>query len=325
MRKIRFGIMGYAAIAKRALIPALLKANNASLHALASGKEESRRVAASLYPFEKMYDNYEDLLADPLVEAVYIPLPNALHKEWAIKAMRRGKHVLCEKPMALTKEDALDMAEESRKNGVLLMEAFMYRFHNKAKLIQKLLNEDLIGEVRFMSAAYSFVFDRDEDHRLVKEMGGGSFWDVGCYPVNLAGMVFQQMPVSVSAMKTEKRGVDFSLSALLQYQSGALCSVSGGFDAQSAQLTQINGTKGSLVFQDVFLGPPSPVKLYQNGVLMEYPVQDCDSYQNQVEDFAGAILEGREPAFKLEETIRNTELITRILNAAETHTGMGGT
>ncbi len=317
MKKIRFGILGYAAIAVGALIPALQKAGNACFYALASSKPESRAEAKTKYNVQKVYDTYAALLDDPEVDAVYIPLPNALHKEWAIKAMRKGKHVLCEKPMALTREDAVQMAQESQANKVLLMEAFMFRFHEKTRLVQSLVKDSLIGDIRHVSSGFSFVFGRDEDHRLVKEMGGGSFWDVGCYPINMVGMLMQDSPVSISAVKTEKFGVDFSLTALLQYASGAICTVSGGFDAQSAQVTVINGTKGSLLLRDSFMGPASPVLFTSNGETREYKVAECDSYLNQVEDFSGAIITGGQPSFSLEETVRNITLITQILEKAE--------
>lgn len=316
MKKIRFGILGYAGIAVRAMIPALMKSANADFYALASGKAESREEARIKHPSLVVYERYEDLLCDPSVDAVYIPLPNSLHKEWAVKAMRAKKHVLCEKPMALSKEDALEMAEESGKNGVLLMEAFMYRFHNKTKLLQQLLADDLVGDIRHVASGFSFVFNRPGDYRNTKEMGGGAFWDVGCYAVNMAGLIFQEEPVSVSAVINEKNGIDVSLTALLQYASGAACTVTGGFDAQSMQVTLINGTKGSLLLRDSFLGPATPILHLKDNVVREIKVEDCDSYAAQVKAFSDAVLTGGKPPFPLEETIRNIDLIARILDAA---------
>lgn len=316
MKKIRFGILGYAGIAVRALIPALMKTKNAALYALASGKAESRDEARAKHPSLVVYERYEDLLNDPAVDAVYIPLPNSLHKEWAIKAMRAKKHVLCEKPMALTTEDALEMAEESRKNSVVLMEAFMYRFHNKTKLLQKLLSDGLIGDIRHVSSGFSFVFDRPGDYRNQKEMGGGAFWDVGCYAVNMAGLIFQEEPVTISAVKNEKNGIDVSLTALLQYPSGATCTVTGGFDSQSMQVTQINGTMGSLLLRDSFLGPATPILHLKDNKVTEIKAEECDCYAAQVEAFSDAVLTGCQPPFSLEETIRNIDLIVRILDAA---------
>ena len=316
MDRVRFGILGYAGIAVRALIPALMKTKNAVFYALASGKAESRNEARIKYPSLVVYERYEELLNDPSVDAVYIPLPNSLHKEWAIKAMRAKKHVLCEKPMVLSKEDALEMAEESRKNGVVLMEAFMFRFHNKTKLLQKLLADGLIGDIRHVSSGFSFVFDNPGDYRNKQEMGGGAFWDVGCYAVNMAGLLFQDKPVSVCAVKTEKNGIDVSLTALLQYSSGATCTVTGGFDAQSMQITQINGTKGSLLLRDSFLGPATPILYLKGNKVTEIMVEECDSYVAEVEAFSHGIQIGGQAPFPLEETIRNIDLIVQILDAA---------
>ncbi len=317
MKKLRFGILGYAGIAVRALIPALLKANNASLYALASNKAESRAQAGANYPIEKIYDSYEALINDPLVDAVYIPLPNHLHKEWAIKALRAKKHVLCEKPLALTAKDAMEMAQESNKNGVLLMEAFMFRFHNKTRLLQQMLYEGVIGEVKKVNTSFSFVFDKPGDYRNNKDMGGGSFFDVGCYAVNMAGLIFKELPQKISAFKTEENGIDMALTALLQYPSGAIATVSGGFDAQSFQVTEINGTKGSLLLRDSFLGPASPILCMKDGVITEYAVEENDSYQSQVEAFSDAAMNGEDAPFNLLESIRNLTLINQIMEAAE--------
>ncbi len=316
-KQVRFGVLGYASIARRELIPALVDAENAVPYALASQKEESRKAAQKEFDFAKIYGSYDDLLKDKDVEAVYIPLPNHLHKEWTIKAARAGKHVLCEKPMALTREDCEEMAAEARKNGVLLMEAFMYRFTLRTRKLRELLAQKAVGDIQHVNSAFCFYNDKEDDVRFYKEMGGGAFWDVGCYPVNLMGLIMGEEPVSVRALKTDRRGVDFGLSAVLKYRSGAVCTVTGSFSANSAQVTEINGTKGSLVMRDSFDEVGSPILLIRDGKTEEIAVPASDRYLLQVTDFCDAVLTGRQPGFSLEETIRNVGLIQRIYQAAE--------
>lgn len=316
-KQVQFGVLGYARIAKNELIPAMLEASNARPYAIASQKAESRQEAVKKFGFEKVYGSYEELLADPKVDAVYIPLPNALHKEWVIKAANAGKHVLCEKPLALTRADCLEMIKACRDNGVKLMEAFMYRFTTRTKMLKALLDEQIIGEVKNVNSTFRFYLDRPNDVRINPELGGGALWDVGCYPVNLIGMIMGEEPLSFCAQKIEKYGVDYSLSAVLKYRSGALCTVNCGFDAQSTMLTEINGTSGSLLVRDSFHETDTPFLLIREGKTEEVPLPACKRYVLEIEDFSDAILHNREPGFSLEETVRNVGLIEQILKAAK--------
>ncbi len=316
-RQIRFGILGYASIARREVIPAIELAENAVNYALASGKAESRQAAKEAFGFEKLYGDYDALLKDKEVEAVYIPLPNGLHKEWTIKAARAGKHVLCEKPMALTREDCLEMISACEENGVKLMEAFMYRFTSRIQTLKKLLDSGAIGEVRHINSTFRFYNNRVKDVRFDPALGGGSLWDVGCYPINLIGMIMGEEPVSLCAQKTEKHGVDYSLTAVMKYRSGALCTASCGFDSDSALVSEINGSTGGILMRDSFHETDTPILLIRDGIAEEIPVPACRRYVLEVEDFADAIINRRDPGFSLKETVRNIGLIQRILQAAE--------
>ncbi len=313
----RFGILGYARIARLHLIPAMLEANNAVPYAIASTNPEKLMEAQASFPFEKAYDNYDALLQDPNVDAVYIPLPNSLHKEWTIKAAKAKKHVLCEKPMALTEADCLDMIAACRENGVALMEAFMYRFTQKTAKLKELVDSGAIGEVRHIHSSFRFVMRPGPNIRLDATLGGGSLWDVGCYPVNLIGMLMGEEPASVCALKTQNQGVEYSLDAVLKYKNGAICTLGSGFDSHSGQLTEVNGTLGTLLVQETFDGTGLPILLYKDGAVTEIPVPECNRYVMEIEDFADAVLQSREPAFSLAETVRNIRLINKILDAAK--------
>jgi len=314
---IRFGVLGYARIARLYLIPAMMEAKNAIPYAIASTNPAKLQEAQKTFGFVKAYSDYDSLLLDPDVDAVYIPLPNSLHKEWTIKAAKAGKHVLCEKPMALTEADCLDMIAACREGGVKLMEAFMYRFTVKIAKLKELLASGTIGEVRHIHSTFRFVMQEGPNIRLDPALGGGSLWDVGCYPVNLIGMILQDEPISVCAMKTVRQGVEFSLDAVLKYENGAICTLGSGFDSHTAQLTELSGTEGTILVQDSFDGTDVPILLYKNGTITEIPVEASERYVLEIEDFSNAVLMDREPSFTLDETVRNIRLINRILEAAK--------
>ncbi|MDD4080150.1 MAG: Gfo/Idh/MocA family oxidoreductase [Eubacteriales bacterium] len=315
-RKINYGILGYARIARDKVIPGILEARNANLYAVASTNDTRRKQAMDTYPFEKSYDSYQALLDDNRVDAVYIPLPNSMHKEWAIKAARAGKHILCEKPLALSLEDVDQMTAAARENKVLLMEAFMYRFTTRTQKVKELLGEGIIGEIRHINSTFRFLLEDLSDIRLNAELGGGSLWDVGCYPVNFLGMLMGEEPTDVSALKVARQEVDDSLSAVLRYRNGAIATVNSGLNSQSCMFTEINGTGGTLLIRDTFDDTTTPILLVKDGKTTEIEIAPSKRYVREAEDFADAILNNRPAEISLEETRRNINVILRILKAA---------
>ena len=313
---VRFGVLGYAGIAYKQVLPAMMETKNAVPYAIASRSAEKLTEAAARFGFKKTYLDYDALLNDPDVDAVYIPLPNGLHREWTVKAARAGKHVLCEKPLALTEADCLEMIEACRQNGVKLMEAFMYRFTPRTQMLRELLAKGEIGEVRFISSNWRFLIKDKGNVRVNEALGGGSLRDVGCYPINLIGMIMQDEPVAVCAQKVTFQGVDLALSAVLKYKNGVLCTVSSGFDAQSPVVTEINGTRGTILMRETYDQTDEPILLIKDGVTTELAVPACKRYVLELEAFSAAILENREAPLDLEETVRNNRLIERILKAA---------
>lgn len=316
-RRVRWGILGYAGIARKHVLPAMVKAGNVRLTAIASRSQEKLMEAVSAYGFPKVYGSYEQLLADPEIDAVYIPLPNALHKEWAIRAAEQGKHVLCEKPLALTEADCREMAAAFQKNRVYLMEAFMYRFLPGMKTLKTLLDQGEIGEVRHIYSTHRFYLGDNQNVRVNAALGGGSLRDVGCYPVNLLGWILEDYPVAISAKKNVFQGVDHALAVNLKYPNGVTANISCGFDGHSMKLTEINGTKGGILVRSSFIDSSLPIEVfYGDGRICQIPVEESDCYQLEVEEFSDAVLQGRRPALGLEETIRNCRLIEAILEAA---------
>src|SRR5690625_3641095 len=196
---VRWGIIGNARIAREELIPAIKEANNAELTAIASRSPAAAKDAAETYGFRKFHDSYDALLRDPDVDAVYIPLPNGLHAEWTVKAARAGKHVLCEKPAALTSVEAQRMVEACRVNGVVFMEAFMYQFHPQHQRVRAIVASGEIGQVRLMHSRFAFQLGDPGNVRFDKKLGGGALYDVGCYCIHSSRHILGVEPSGVYA------------------------------------------------------------------------------------------------------------------------------
>jgi D-xylose 1-dehydrogenase (NADP+, D-xylono-1,5-lactone-forming) len=323
-RKIRWGVLGYARIARESVMPAILRADNAELHALASRDASKLAEARTRFPaLAKTCQSYEELLRDPAVDAVYIPLPNSLHREWTIRAAEQGKHVLCEKPLALNAAEVREMIAACASHGVQLMEAFMYRYTDRTRQVREVLRSGVLGEVKFVHASFRFLLANPASIKLKPELGGGALHDVGVYPVNFAGMVADEFaggpgaarPESVSVACVRTGGIDEIFSALLKYPSGLIASLHCGFNAQKRVVAEIIGTKGVLEIADPFFDPPGALVLTCGEERREIPVAASDRYRAEVEDFSAAILEQRAPRLGLAESLRNAEVLDRLFAA----------
>ncbi len=310
---IRWGVLGAARIARLQVIPAIVRCANARLHAVASRDPEKLAEFQALFGSFKAHDSYQALLEDPAVDAVYIPLPNSMHREWAIRAMRCGKHVLCEKPLALNSREAAEMIEVARECKVLLMEAFMYRYTDRMAQISRVLDSGVLGPIRSVNSTFRFLLDRENTIKEKPELGGGALYDVGCYPLNLIGLVAGAEPVSVAVECEKSNGVDINLSALLRYESGLIASLHCGFNAFGRMHSEIVGSDGTLLAPDTFLDDAGQLALHtrQGGALI--PVAASDRYGEEIRDFSAAILENRLPMLSLEESLRNMRTLDCIL------------
>ena len=213
----------------------------------------------------------------PRWNVVYIPLPNSQHREWTIKAAEHGKHVLCEKPMAMNAAECREMIAACAANGVTLMEAFMYRYSDRTRKVLEVLRSGELGDIKFISSSFRYLISRPNPVRLKPELGGGALYDVGCYPVNFIGMVMDEMaragtgkpdatapaPESVSVECVREDGVDMNLSAIVKYPGGVLASVNCGFTANLRLFSEIVGTKGVLEVPVPFFENPGNLVLTQ--------------------------------------------------------------
>ncbi len=319
--RVRWGILSTANIGVKAVAPAIIASTNGRL--VAVGSRDTRR-ASELYSFAphvRISEGYESVLANPEVEAVYIPLPNSLHAEWTIKALQAGKHVLCEKPLAVTTGEATAMIEAARAANVLLMEAFMYRFHPQIVWALEQVNAGSIGPVRLVRSSFSFdIRARPDNIRLNPELAGGSLMDVGCYPLNLSRAVYGRAPLSVAA-RVHTIGpvsVDRATNAVLDYGDGCFALIDSSFGLPSRQVAEIIGESGTITLPVPFTPGKNNVTVFltRNGQMSEKDFSAVDQYQLEVEHFASCIRSGEELARGLGESFENIATIEAIYQAA---------
>ncbi|OQP13836.1 Gfo/Idh/MocA family protein [Geobacillus zalihae] len=318
--KVRFGIMSTAAIAKDVMIPAIRRADYAEVVAIASESGKAKQAAKEL-GIPKAYDSYDQLLDDPDVDAVYISLPNSLHAEWTIKAAKKKKHVLCEKPAALCAEDVRRMIEVCEENGVLFMEAFMYQFHPQHERVKQLLAAGEIGDVKYMRTHFSFYLeDRETNIRMNDELGGGSLFDVGCYCVHSTRHILGAEPIElfVQSHFDSHHSVDLTTNGWMRMENGVLAQFTCSFDMFFKNEYEIIGTKGNIVVSrayrpDVDDGEGRITVATADGNVREETVSG-DQYALQIEHFSRAVLEGTPLLYSLERMIQQA----RALDACRT-------
>ncbi len=321
---VRWGILGTSRHAAMSLIPAFDAAHNATVVAVGSRSATSAARYAGEYGIPTAYGRYEDLLADSSIDAVYIPLPNHLHRAWAIRAAEAGKHVLCEKPIGLNAAEAGDMVRVFRRAGLKLAEAFQWRHHPQAQRVRALVQEGVIGDLRLIDAGFSFMLNRPGDIRGIPETGGGSLYDVGCYPVALARYVTGQEPLSVTAQAHwNAAGIDDLVVATLAFPGDVLAHINCGFVLPLRRYYEVVGTDGSLAVNRAYNPKDDyPGQVVRRGadreVLETIDVGRVNSYTREVEDFSAAVLENRDPLFPAEDAIGNMRVIDAIYEAART-------
>lgn len=318
---VRWGVLSAANIGVKAVSPAIHTSNNGRLVAI--GSQNPHRVADiySFAPNIRVYGDYESVINDPDIDAIYNPLPNSLHAEWTIKALQAGKHVLCEKPLAVTAQEGAEMVAASLSSGRFLMEAFMYRFHPQNVWALEQVQAGVIGPVRLVRASFSFdIRSHPENIRLKPELAGGSLMDVGCYPVNICRAIYGHPPLVVAArISTHKTGgVDMATNAVLDYGDGCFGLLDSSFELPTRQAVEIVGEEGIITIPVPFT--PGTIEgvvfLTKNGQMSEQRFSRVDQYQLQVEHFAHCILTNQEPRLHFSETLENLATIEAIYQAA---------
>jgi xylose dehydrogenase (NAD/NADP) len=318
---VNWGVLGPGFVATRAVMPALRRIREARVLAVAS-RDAARAVqVAETFDIPRSYSSYADLLADPEIDAVYIALPNHLHREWAERAAAAGKHVLCEKPLACNAAEAMAMVRAAERSGVRLMEAVMYRFHPRMRRLHDMIASGAAGTVRAIYAAFSFTLAAQENYRRYREMGGGALLDVGSYCVNAARWFAGIEPVEVQAMAEydSDTGIDRALSGLLRFPSGVIGLVRCGFDVAEQQLLEIAGTAGVIEVPMPFTAwqhDPAPI-FWRRGMDWEtIDIPPADPYEQMVAQFTAAVREGRATPYLPVESVANMGVLDALGRAA---------
>lgn len=317
---VRWGVLGTARFAQSRWIPALLKTPGAIPAAIASRDADRAREAAGRFGFARACGSYEDLLADPGIDAVYIPLPNGLHCRWAVQAAEAGKHVLVEKPAAASLAEAREMASAAGRAGVRLMEAFMPRHHERWRRLRQLVDEGVIGIPRLIQGDFCFTLDDPHNARWDPEQAGGALADVGCYVVNGARYILGQEPVWAfgQARDTDERGVDSTFNGSLEFEWGSmnfLCSFETGFH----QSFTVLGTEGSLELNAPWTARQPPLFLHihsRSGESCDEEFPEGDQYVEMIRHFQGCIRDPDKPLWPAEDGLAQAAALDALRRSA---------
>jgi predicted dehydrogenase len=312
-----WGILGAARINRR-LIPALRASSDNQLVAIASRDPAKAAEYAAEWGIERAHGSYEALLADRDVDVVYVPLPNHLHAEWTIRAARAGKHVLCEKPLALTVDEVDAMAAAAREAGVVVTEGFVYRHQRQTLQVKQLVDGGAVGKVQLVRGTFGFTLDRPNDIRFRPEWGGGCLWDVGCYPLSFARFVLGQEPLEVVGTQVlGPTGVDETFAGQMLFPGGVLAQVDAGFRSNQRTALEIAGTDGTILVRQPWRPEGLPILVTKGEESREIAAGGGeDRFLLEVEDLAESVRTGRPPRVSLAESRGNVAAIVALLRSA---------
>jgi predicted dehydrogenase len=327
LKPVSWGILGCADIALKKVIPAMKRAQLCSIDAIASRTADKAQKAAIGLGIPRHYGSYEALLADSDIEAVYIPLPNHLHAQWTLRAAQAGKHVLCEKPLALSTAQAQEMIDGCRQAGVLLMEAFMYRLHPLWVKVGELLSSGQIGQLQAIQAFFSYHNVDPANIRNIRDFGGGALMDIGCYPINVARMLFGGEPTSVSGVirRDPRFDTDVLSSAILDF-GGRQATFTCSTQLIDDQRVHLVGTEGRLLVEIPFNIPPDiPTRILRfwggdpprapNSEI--YDISPADQYGVQGDAFSRAVRLGEPVPTPPEDALGNLVVIEKLLATSQ--------
>ncbi|MBI3736647.1 Gfo/Idh/MocA family oxidoreductase [Candidatus Sumerlaeota bacterium] len=324
-KPLRWGILGAARIAGKSLIPAM-RASGAEAAAVAASNYARAEEFARAWEIPRVCEGYQQLLENPDVDAVYLPLANGLHKEWAIKSAQAGKPCLCEKPMALTAAGALEIREAFAKAGRLIEEAFMWRHYAQIKWAAERVAAGEIGELRCVNAHFSFTLDRPNDYRWKAAQGGGAFWDIGCYCVNSARRFFECEPAAGSARAQFRQGhgepadslVDESTVGWLDFGNNRFSTFSCSFNSAFSQGIELVGTTARMWIGRPWLqvAQPGRVMIEKDDQKRIQEFEPMNAYVGMIENFTLAVREGRPPIFPAEDGVHQARVMEGLLKSA---------
>ncbi|MDX1777851.1 MAG: Gfo/Idh/MocA family oxidoreductase [Thermodesulfobacteriota bacterium] len=326
---INWGILGNANIARSCIIPAIQSSHNGTVRGLGTRTPSQAEEIANKHNIPHIYPSYQAVIEDPAVDAVYNPLPNHLHHGWTIKALKQGKHVLCEKPLACNTTEATEMVQAARETGKVLMEAFSYRFHPRSQRIKTMVKDGLIGKPHLIRSAFCFQMGEEllqsgNNARLKPEMGGGALMDVGCYGVSLARWILDAEPEMVQAQALyHPNGVDQHFVGLLRFPQDVLATVEASFITALQQTYTVVGTQGAIELpHDAYIpwekDAVFTLRCTDEEVGQDHCIPGADGYKLMIEHFADVILGKASPLYGPEDSIRTMKVLDALAQAART-------
>jgi predicted dehydrogenase len=317
MSKLRWGLLSTARI-NRMIIPAVRASARSELTTVASRDIDKGRAYAHEWQIPRTHGSYEALLADPEVDVVYIGLPNSLHVDWTVRALEAGKHVLCEKPLALTPEDVDRVADAAQRTGRTAAEAFMYRHHPLTQTVADIVRSGRLGEIRGYKGAFTFALTRERDVRLDPMLGGGSLWDIGCYPVSYTCFLADAAPLEVFGwQQTSASGVDLEFAGTMRFRDGSVAQFDCGFAGPFRAEIEIIGRDAALKIVRAFRADEKSALLVVRGDDLEslpFPAQP--PFAGEIADMEAVALDGRPQRIPLAESRRTAVTLTALYRSA---------
>ena len=319
-QRLRWGVLSTANIGRAAVNPAIQASRNGALVAVASRDPGRARDFAEKWEIPSHFGSYDDLLQSDEIDAVYCPLPNGLHRDWTIQAAENGKHILCEKPLALSYVECREMEAAAAANGVQLMEAFMYRFHPQTARVLEIIRSGDLGDVRMIRSTFTFRLTRPDNIRWSAELGGGALMDVGCYCVNVSRTLAGAEPVEVQAFaEWHSTGVDRALAGILRFDDGLLAQFDCSLAMERREWYEVAGTDGSLTVPAAFLPGTGDTVLHEahgRGEGRDHVVPGADEYRLMVEHFGDCVLDGTPMRYTAAEAALGMRVIEALYASA---------
>ena len=316
---LRWGFLSTARITK-ALLDPLRNSKRNQLLAVASRSQDNADEYARKHKVKRAYGSYVDLLVDPEIDVIYNPLPNHLHAEWTVKAIQAGKHVLCEKPLALSLAEVDAMSAAAESSGKLIAEAFMYRSHPQTLKTREIVADGRLGKIKMVRGSFTFMMTNPDDYRWKPEMGGGGLLDVGCYPLSYTRFVLGAEPLEVFGWQvTGPTGVDELFTAQLRFPQNVFAQFDCSIKIPYHVFMEIVGDEATLIIPRPFNpGPKEKLYLTKDGKTETIAVKGTESYLAEVEDMADAILLNKPPRVSLSDSRANTAVILALFESAKT-------
>lgn len=315
---VRYGLISTAQIALTKHLPAARGSKNSEIVSISSRGESKARAAADQHGIPSWYGSYEELLADPDLDAVINPLPNSMHCEWTIKAAEAGKHVLCEKPLSVTVDEARRMIDSAKSNDVVLVEAFTHRWNPHMRTARRLIAEGAIGYVTGMDSSLTVsVTEPEGPTRYSKELAGGTLMDGGCYAVYACRFALGAEPIRAAGMAYDSGGygVETTFTGLLEFPGGAIARVSSSFEQTRRIELTVFGSEGRISIPNMF-DDSGPIIVTQGDERRVEATPALDRFRVQLEEFSDCVLTGKAPEFPAEDGMRNMAAIVALLSAA---------